>query len=201
MSSTQRWVERLEFSVTLDTQAAPETVYSLIADLSSHLEWSGTRLPANAERLLSLEAPGGVATAGTDFTSTGKTSIGTFHDRSRVTRAEPPSRFEFETESRLVRPGGTAMASRFEHRFLIERLPAGCRVKRTVRQAQFYKPAPWWIRLFAWPPVAATLYRWMAHAGTRTALRQLVAMAEERERAAAAGSFEASGAGRLHAED
>lgn len=175
-----RWIERHEYRLSGRTPAPPEAVYDTLADLASHLEWSGARLPESAERLLTLEAPPGPARAGTEFASTGHTPIGTFRDRSRVTIAERPARFEFVTESSLILKNGAAVASTWVHRFEIEPEASGSRVTRIDRQARFYAPAPWWMRIFAWPPIAVLGYRLMARSTAERTHINLLRMAEER---------------------
>lgn len=187
-----RWIERHEYRLTGVTSAPPEAVYDTLADLASHREWSGARLPDSAERLLTLEAPPGPAREGTEFTSTGSTSIGTFRDRSRVTVAERPTRFEFVTESSLMLKDGTLLASTWVHRFEIQPEAPGSRVTRIDRQARFYTPAPWWIRIFGWPPIAVLGYRLMARATAERTHANLLRMAEERAGLPSAGGATAT---------
>ena len=51
-------------------RAPGETVYELLADLQSHLEWAGRR-QLETTRLLTMEAPPGPAGVGTEFFTTG----------------------------------------------------------------------------------------------------------------------------------
>jgi hypothetical protein len=73
--------------------APPQVVYETISDLRNHLDWSGERASSQTFKLLSIEAPDGPASVGTAFTSSGAADKGTFHDRSEVTVATPPSAF------------------------------------------------------------------------------------------------------------
>lgn len=187
-----RWIERHEYRLRGVTPASAEAVYDTLADLASHLEWSGARLPESAERLLTLEAPPGPAREGTEFTSSGYTPIGTFHDRSRVTVAERPARFAFVTESLLILKDGTPVASTWIHRFEIEPETSGSRVTRIDRQAGFYAPAPWWLRIFAWPPIAVLGYRLMARTIAERTHTNLLRMAEERAVLTSAGGAAAT---------
>jgi hypothetical protein len=180
MSERRRWVERHEYTIRTASSAPPEDVYAVLSDLSSHLEWSGRQLGEKTERLLSMEAPPAPAAAGTEFRSTGWTAIGTFHDRSRVILAEAPFRFEFMTESQLRRPKGQPLMSAFSHRFVIEPDRSGSRITRIIGQPRFYDPAPWWLRILAWPLIAQLGFRLMAAPTVRATLANLARAAEAR---------------------
>jgi hypothetical protein len=108
---------RFETSVTVSCGASPQVVYDTVADLRSHLEWSGERASDDDFKLLGLDAPGGAAQVGTEFTSTGANFNGTFHDRSVVTEATPPNRFAIETQARLDRRRGKTWEVEFLHRY------------------------------------------------------------------------------------
>ncbi|HEU0236382.1 MAG TPA: SRPBCC family protein [Candidatus Limnocylindrales bacterium] len=176
----RRWIERHDYVVAAASAVPAEDVYDVLADLETHLEWSGRLLGDRAERLLTIDAPVGPAVVGTAFRSTGYTSIGSFVDRSTVVVAERPTRFEFVTESRLERPNGSAIRSTWIHRFEIAARPNGSRIVRTDRQTAFYDPAPWWLRPFAWPLVAIIGYRLMAESTSRATLANLAHFAERR---------------------
>ena len=92
-----------ELRVHLDevSEAPAEAVYTLLAEIRSHLEWAGTRQPKQNFRLLSIEAPEGLASVGTEFSSAGADPMGRFADSSVVTEASRPGLFEFVTEARL----------------------------------------------------------------------------------------------------
>jgi hypothetical protein len=95
------------FSMTLKrhSTASPEAIYDVLADLRTHLVWGGAQQRFGF-RLLSLDAPAGPATTGTSFTSTGGIPMSPrhFEDRSAVTLAVRPSRFEFVTYERKPYP-------------------------------------------------------------------------------------------------
>ena len=88
------------------SSAPPQVVYETISDLRNHLDWLGQRASSQTFELLSIEAPEGPASVGTAFTSSGAADNGTFHDRSEVTVAIPPSSFVIETDARLDRKRG-----------------------------------------------------------------------------------------------
>ena len=120
---------RTRTSVT--SKASPEVVYDTIADLPAHLEWSGERARSDNLKLLSLDAPGGPATVGTTFKSSGTADNGTFNDRSVVTEASRPARFIIETDSRLDRTRGKVWEAHFSHRYDIEPDGDGSRISYT----------------------------------------------------------------------
>jgi hypothetical protein len=94
-------LDAVAFDVEGTCAAPPPVVYATLADLRTHLVWGGTQQPRSF-RLLTLDAPPGPATAGTEFTSTGIVPPGRFSDRSVVTAAEPPQVFEFRTSAALA---------------------------------------------------------------------------------------------------
>src|SRR5207253_6209110 len=98
----------------------------------SHLEWAG-RLQLETTRLLTLEAPAGPATVGTEFFTTGSDGkVARWTDRSVVTEATRPQVFEFVTEGRREgKPGSRPWLSTAVHRYEIASEPAGCRVTYT----------------------------------------------------------------------
>ncbi len=115
------------------TSTAPgEAVYDLLADLQSHLEWGGRR-QLETTRLLTMEAPPGPATVGTEFFSTGSDGkVARWTDRSVVTEATRPEVFEFVTEGRRDgKPGSRPWLFTAVHRYAIAPQPVGCRVTYT----------------------------------------------------------------------
>jgi hypothetical protein len=121
--------------------APPEVVYDMLADLRSHLRWGGTEQSGDF-RLLSMEAPGGPATVGTIFATTGAIPMARkrWEDRSTVTVADRSSTFEFVTEGR-VGSGPTAMVARYAHRYEIAPVEGGSRVTYAMTQMQIANPA------------------------------------------------------------
>src|SRR5437764_1194452 len=96
----------ITFRVSANAEAPIEEVYDVLANLSTHLDWAGTGSSREDFRLLTLDAPHGRASTGTEFTSTGASSKNgsmTYHDRSVVTDASAPARFAFDTHSVLER--------------------------------------------------------------------------------------------------
>jgi hypothetical protein len=159
------------------TSASAETVYDVLADLSSHLEWAGTRQRAKT-RLTSMEAPEGVATVGTEFRTTGNDPMGTFDDASIVTETTRPSVFEFVTEARQALKKGETVEWTNVHRYELEPKDAGCTIRYTFRVVRLSRLKGMLV-LFKVPVLSAALRSvWRAIIGR--GLRNLAQVAEER---------------------
>jgi hypothetical protein len=156
------------------SRASRETVWDVVAHLPSHLEWSGERATDETFKLLSIDAPGGVATPGTAFTSTGANYNGTFHDRSVVTEAARPRTFVIETDARLERRRGPTWEAHFEHRYDIVPVPEGSRITytETIERVNY---VPYWLAWWARP-----LFRPLVNRADRKQLQNLARLAEER---------------------
>jgi hypothetical protein len=158
--------------------APPEVLYDLLADLKSHLEWGGTRLRSASQRLIALEAPDGPVSVGSEFTSIGHTSGRPWHDRSRVTRADRPYTFEFETHGQLGEPDeGEELRGDWTHRYDISRNGAGSRVVYRMRARLTF---PWYTPAGPHRRYAAVIYQIFVPIIVQRGVRSLLAMAEER---------------------
>lgn len=122
-------------------RAPAEVVYGLLTDVRSHMEWGGEH-QRRIFRLLSLEAPEGPATVGTEFTSSGviPASWHHFEDRSRVTQAVDNSIFEFVTHSTVRYGASKKMEADYVHRYELTPEADGCRVTYTFRQERISNP-------------------------------------------------------------
>lgn len=163
-----------ETSVSATSKASPQDVYDVVADLPAHLEWSSERAKRDSFKLLTLEAPAGVATAGTAFSSTGASGKDTFHDRSTVVEASPPSRFAIETDARLDRKRAKQWKVQFVHRYDIQPADGGSRITNTDT-ARNMNYIPYWLQ----PGVRALTRMVVGRADTKQ-LENLARMAEER---------------------
>lgn len=160
-----------------ETSAAPEVVWDILADLRSHTRWGGERQKAKT-RLLSIEAPAGPATVGTEFATTGADPMGGFTDRSVVTEATRPQTFEFVTEATLRTKKGAQADWTVIHRYDLEPGGSGCRISYTVRIARI-SALPGLLGLFNAPGLSGLVMK--ASAGVaRRGVRNLAALAEER---------------------
>lgn len=165
--------------IVVSCKARPEAVYGLLADLRTHLDWAGSRQSPDF-RLLTLDAPAGVATAGTRFSSTGTIPMSSrrFADLSTVTVAEAPRRFAFTTEARAG-----SMTATYGHDYEIEPEASGSRVTYTLSQLAIANPT---LRM-ALPVVRQMTWRVAVPMFAGRGLRNLVTMAEERTKSEAAG--------------
>jgi hypothetical protein len=167
-----------EIVISSNSRAHADAVYGALEDLRSHLEWSGER-NHRSFRLLTLEAEPGPAGVGTEWRSTGKDPGGMFTDRSVVTEAVRPTRFEYVTESRFDWRRGKrpAMEATIVSRFDIEPRPGGSRITWRSQTVQM-KNAPRFM--------TAPILRWLARRSgglySRRAVRNLARFAEERAR-------------------
>lgn len=125
----------IEVGVVGESRASAEQVFDVLADLRSHLSWAGERQKGTT-RLLTLEAPEGPASVGTEFTTTGADPMGRFTDRSVVTEATRPSAFEFVTEAQLVTKRGKVADWTNVHRYELTSSAKGCRITYTIRIAR-----------------------------------------------------------------
>lgn len=158
------------------SQAPAEQVYSLLADVHSHLDWAGHR-QLETTRLLTLEAPPGPAGVGTEFFTTGSDGkVARWIDRSVVTEATAPKVFEFVTEGkREGKPGSRPWMCTAVHRYEIAPDAGGCRVTYTEDLTQL-TGAP---RILSAPGVSRIMFRVSAKY-MRRGFDGLLAMAEER---------------------
>jgi len=157
-------------------RAPAEAVYDLLSDLQSHLEWAGRRQLVTT-RLLTLEAPPGPASVGTEFFTTGSDGkVARWSDRSVVTEALRPEVFEFVTEGRRDgKPGSQPWLSTAVHRYLIASESGGCRVTYTEELTRL-AGAP---KIFSAPGISRLVFRISAKY-MRRGFDGLLALAEER---------------------
>lgn len=163
----------ITFRASVPCGAPPAAVYAVLADLQSHLAWTGEQAPNKNFRLLSLSATSAPAMVGDHFTSTGANNFSmTFHDTSEVVEAEPGARFGFDTRSRLERKHRPAWLGSFKHRYAIS--PAGIDYTCEVWPANYL---PWWLAAPMRP-----MTRTMVQAAIRKNLRNLAVMAQTAQR-------------------
>ncbi len=163
---------RTQTSVT--SAASPDVVYETVADLRNHLDWSGERASSETFKLLSIDAPDGLATVGTAFTSSGAADNGTFHDRSVVTEATRPHTFVIETDAHLDRKHGEPWDSHFIHRYDVASEGEGSRITytETVERVNY---VPYWLH-----PLIRPIFKVYVNRADRKQLANLARLAEER---------------------
>lgn len=164
----------MEFDAAVTTNATPQSVYDVLLDLPSHLEWAGRRAKHKTFRLLELDAPSAPATVGTRFRSSGANDNGTFHDEAVVTVAEPYA-LTFEVSSRLDRKHGEEWRAHFVHSYRVEPATGGSTVSYhcVVRDGSY---VPYWLK-----PGFRRVTRKMVNSLVTQQMRNLAALAEERE--------------------
>lgn len=126
--------------LTRSCSAQPDVVYDFLADLGTHVTWAGMQQTRDF-RLLSLEAPPGPASVGTNFTSTGTMPMSSLRwvDRSQVTAAERPHTFEFVTTA-TARGAKRSMEATYRHRYEITAAPGGSKISYTMTQLTISNP-------------------------------------------------------------
>jgi hypothetical protein len=172
--------QELVVRVEATSRASVDEVYAVLADLSTHTVWAGER-QARKTRLLTIDAPPGPATVGTEFSSTGSDPMGSFADRSVVTEAQPGKTFEFVTESRFSTKKGRTSDWTNVERYDLEPTDDGCRivcVGRVTRMSELVGM----LKLFNIPVLRGLVLKASARVTGRT-VRNLARYAEERQQA------------------
>ena len=124
--------KELVTTVAQVSRAPAEAVWDVLADLEGHGTWGSSH--GKEGGLSSIEAPGGSAVVGTEFTSTGEDRMCRMTDRSVVTEADRPSVLEFVTESAMaLKRGGKRSDWTVIHRYEITSVSGGCAVTYTSR--------------------------------------------------------------------
>jgi hypothetical protein len=137
-----RWDGGAAYEITFErrSKASPIDVYGVLADLSTHLDWSGKRQYPGF-RLLSLRDTGHLET-GTEFTSVGSIpmAMSRWENQNHVVEARPPETLEFHTDSLVVWRSGKRTEARSEHRYEIRPDSTGARVVYRIRQTAITNP-------------------------------------------------------------
>lgn len=137
-----RWDGGAAYEMVLDAgcDASPAAVYEVLADLSTHLDWAGSR-QYRGFRLISLRGTGPVG-IGTEFTSVGSIPMARsrWENMNEVVEARPPEVLEFYTEAVVVWRTGKRTEARYEHRYEISPDGTGSRVVYRLRQTAIANP-------------------------------------------------------------
>ena len=153
----------------------------MLSDLRTHAVWGGVP-PTKKSGLLSIEAPSGEATVGTEWTSTGGDPMGRFTDRSVVTQAVRPSVFEFVTEARLTTKKDATADWTNVHRYELRPEGDGCVIAYTVRIARI-SALPGMLRMFNLPVLSGMAVKESTKV-VRRGVEKLAAFVEQRARRA-----------------
>ena len=167
----------ISISVEHRTTASPEAVYDVLSDLRTHAVWGGVP-PTKKSGLLSIEAPSGEATVGTEWNSTGGDPMGRFTDRSVVTQAVRPSVFEFVTEARLTTKKDATADWTNVHRYELRPDGDGCVIAYTVRIARI-SALPGMLRMFNLPVLSGMAVKESTKV-VRRGVEKLAAFVEQR---------------------
>lgn len=151
----------ITFTASVHISASPEATFDALADLRTHLRWSGTAAPDANFRLLTLDVPESPAQTYMTFTSTGANGMGmTFHDRSVITEATRPV-LAFRTDSRLARKHRPEWQAQFLHRYEVSPERDGARVDYRVEvYPRNYRP--FWLHPLVRPMTGMMIPRKMA---------------------------------------
>jgi hypothetical protein len=164
-------------TVSEETEAPPESLYDLLADLSTHIEWGGSWHPSRTQRLQSMEAPEGAAKVGTEFWSVGSTSGGSWHDQSIVTEATRPTLFEFVTRGTLRdRENSDRMYLHATHRYEIGKSERGCLISYILVASMQLKAPPGDMH----PRLPAVIFNLLVPSVIERGTKNLARMAEQR---------------------
>ena len=159
------------------SHASADQVFAVLADLTTHTVWAGER-QGKKTRLLTIDAPPGPATVGTEFSSTGSDPMGSFTDRSVVTEAQPGRTFEWVTEARFTTKKGKSSDWTNVERYELEPTEGGCRIVLTGRVTRM-SSLPGSLRVFNVPVLRALVLKASTKV-TRRSVRNLARYAEER---------------------
>ena len=176
-SPTNALKREISISVEHRTTASPEAVYGVLSDLRTHAVWGGVP-PTKKSGLLSIEAPSGEATVGTEWNSTGGDPMGRFTDRSVVTQAVRPSVFEFVTEARLTTKKDATADWTNVHRYELRPDGDGCVIAYTVRIARI-SALPGMLRMFNLPVLSGMAVKESTKV-VRRGVEKLAAFVEQR---------------------
>lgn len=156
---------------------SPQAVYDVLSDPSTHATWAGVP-PKRKVGLVAIDAPTGEAMVGTEWTSTGLDPMGGFADRSVVTQATRPSRFEFVTEARLTTKRGDRSDWTNVHRYELRGDGEGCVIAYSFRIARI-SALPGMLRIFNVPGLSGLAVK-ASTAVARRGVERLAAAAEQR---------------------
>ena len=168
----------LVVKVSEPSRASASAVFDLLADIGSHLEWGGRMQRKKTYRLLTIDAPDGPASVGTEFRSTGADAMGTFDDDSVVTEASRPHVFEFVTEARLSTRKGAIVEWTSVHRYELDSGDRGCVVSYTIRTTRISE-LPGALAMFNVSGLRSIVLA-LGRSNVRRGVRNLARLAEQR---------------------
>ncbi len=165
--SPQR-IPTLKVVDAIATSLAPDTLFDLLADPQGCLTWHAH---PNGLVISSIEAPPGLALAGTEFRMRGQMGKFPMSSRAIVTRSERSQRYETDWEVVFDHP---RLPSSFgTERFLIEANATGSMVRYETEVSRDWSKGTWLYRI-----VSDVYDRFFATEKTRRCFRELLKSAE-----------------------
>jgi len=173
-----RWDGGANYEMVLDARsdASSAAVYDVLSNLSTHLDWAGTR-QHRGFRLLSVNGIGPLET-GTEFTSVGSIPMARsrWENSNVVVDARRPEALEFHTEAVAVWRSGERTEAVYEHRYEIVPDGMGSHVTYRLRQTAI-ENAPRRMRL---PMMRTMTHRVMIPWYCKRGFKNLLRSAEHR---------------------
>ena len=168
-SSNGQWTPTLKVVDELRTPLAPGTLFDLLADPRGCLTWHAH---PNGVVISSIDAPPGVALAGTEFRVQGQMGKFPMTSRTVVTQSERPTRYEALNELVFEHPRlPSALAT---ERYLIEADGTGSTVRYETEVSRDWSKGTWLYRIIS------DLYdRFYATSKSRRCFRELIKAAEQ----------------------
>jgi polyketide cyclase/dehydrase/lipid transport protein len=167
-TSNGRWTPTLKVVDAIQTPLAPGTLFDLLADPQGCLTWHAH---PTGTVISSIDAPPGIAVAGTEFRISGQMGKFPMASRTVVTRSERPQRYE--TDNELVFDHPRLPSAFATERYLIEADGTGSTVRYETEVARDWTKGTWLYRLIS------DLYdRFFATSKSRRCFRELIKAAE-----------------------
>jgi hypothetical protein len=165
---SRQWTPALKVVDSTPTPLAPDTLFDLLADPQGCLTWHAH---PNGLVISSIEAPPGLALAGTEFRMRGQMGRFPLSSRAIVTRSERPQMYETDWEIVFDHPRlPSALGT---ERYVIEGNETGSVVRYESEVSRDWSKGTWLTRVFS------DVYdRLFATKKTRRCFRELIKSAE-----------------------
>jgi hypothetical protein len=168
-SSNGKWTPALKVVDEVRTALAPGTLFDLLADPRGCLNW---HVHPSGVVISSIDAPPGVALAGTEFRIQGQ--MGKFPMRTRTVVAQSDRPQRYVTNSELVFEHPRLPSALATERYLIEADGTGSTVRYETEVARDWSKGTWLYRL-----ISDLFDRFYATSKSRRCFRDLIKAAEQ----------------------